>query len=158
MLLFAACTVTLATAQGDEGLPLRIENLLAPGGGSEISYSIRHTAYGSETADHLSAEVGYSYGLTEKTAIGLSLTGSYTDNRSADPFRDLFSDLRVRDEKNTITRLGILTAEISRSISPENETPGVFGWLGIDLLENRATEGENFKRLSGAFNAGVSLY
>ncbi|MBF2755108.1 MAG: hypothetical protein ISN29_07605 [Gammaproteobacteria bacterium AqS3] len=164
--LFSACTSMFSSAQGDEGLPLRIENLLAPAGSSEISYRIRHTAYGSETADRLGLEFGYSYGLTEKTEIGLSLTGSYTDNRNADRFRDgrcrYVLELRryvgCRDEKDTTTRLGTLSAEISRSLSPENETPGVFGWFGIDLLDNRATEGENFERGSGAFNAGLSLY
>ncbi|MBF2755563.1 MAG: hypothetical protein ISN29_09960 [Gammaproteobacteria bacterium AqS3] len=51
-----------------------------------------------------------------------------------------------------------LSAQISRSLSPENETPGMFGWLGIDLLENRSAEGEDFRRGRGAFNAGLSLY
>ena len=165
-LLVAACASVLSVGQGDDGLPLRIENLLAPAGGSEISYSVRHTAYGSETADALSLRFGYSYGLLKDTEIGLSLSGSYTDNRNANRFRDgrcrydfeLSRYVGCRDEKDTTARLSTLGTQVSHSFSPENETPGVYGWLGIDLLENQATEGEDFERSNGDFNAGLSLY
>ncbi|MBF2755336.1 MAG: hypothetical protein ISN29_08780 [Gammaproteobacteria bacterium AqS3] len=167
-LLLVFCAVTRAAAQGDSGLPLSIENLLAPSGGSEISYSIRHIAFGNETADRLSAELGYSYGLTEDIEVGLSLDASHTDDRNADPRRGgeciyaptlgRYLGPRCRDEKDTTTRLGTLRAQISRGLSPENETPGAFGWVGFDLLENRSAEGEDFRRGRGAFNAGLSLY
>ncbi|MBF2755010.1 MAG: hypothetical protein ISN29_07100 [Gammaproteobacteria bacterium AqS3] len=113
-------------------------------------------------------ELGYSYGLTAKTEIGLNLDGSYTDDRNADPRRGGgcfyvpefggYFGFGCRDEKDTTARLGTLRAQISRSLSPENESPGMVGWIGIDLLENRSQEGEDFKPVSGAFNAGFSLY
>ncbi|MBF2754476.1 MAG: hypothetical protein ISN29_04355 [Gammaproteobacteria bacterium AqS3] len=34
----------------------------------------------------------------------------------------------------------------------------MFGWIGIDLLENRAAEGLDIEPMSGAFNAGLSVY
>ncbi|MBF2755526.1 MAG: hypothetical protein ISN29_09775 [Gammaproteobacteria bacterium AqS3] len=162
----AACALWACGAFADEGLPLILDGLQVPRGSSSLELRLNHVAVGgvgedvlgqfdredparAGHTDFLLGNLGYRYGLNARTEVSLNLSGTSAEQRAANSSRYI---------TKTNAKLDTLNAGLSYSLSPENETPAVFGHIDLTLFENRASAGQDWHTLPGSLGIGLTLY